>query len=358
VLFTSESFTKTWRLKNLGTCTWTPAYQIVFRDGEGYNGPASIPLGATVSPGATIEISINLTAPAAPGTYEGFWQLQDVTGKSFGVGPSAIDPLWVRINVIAQGPETSRPSPQPAESTTPTLIPSFEAPTSEVPTYDFVANQCSALWVNNLGSLPCPGTEDDSQGSITIVNRPGLEDGTIVPYPSLLAQPKAGEGGFIRGTYPEYLVQPGDSFRAIASCEADSPSCSAIFRLGYLDAAGAPHDLWAVGEFYDGKYTEVDIDLGNLAGVKVSFILEVQSLGAHPGNRALWVAPGIFRSPLPTPTASPTATPAWTSTPTPTLTPAATPTATPVPPAEEAPPSILEILQRFFENLLRSIFGG
>ena len=32
---------------------------------------------------------------------------------------------------------------------------------------------------------------------------------------------------------------------------------------------------WAVGEFYDQKYTQIDIDISALAGQKVKFILDV-----------------------------------------------------------------------------------
>ncbi|MBI3739709.1 MAG: hypothetical protein HY258_11730, partial [Chloroflexi bacterium] len=33
VIAPSTSFTKTWRLKNIGTCSWTPSYAVVFFSG-------------------------------------------------------------------------------------------------------------------------------------------------------------------------------------------------------------------------------------------------------------------------------------------------------------------------------------
>ena len=46
------TFTKTWRLKNIGTCTWTTSYTLVFDSGDadgchgfGGNFPSSVPPG-------------------------------------------------------------------------------------------------------------------------------------------------------------------------------------------------------------------------------------------------------------------------------------------------------------------------
>ncbi|RLC66117.1 MAG: hypothetical protein DRH97_07000 [Chloroflexi bacterium] len=35
-----DNFTKTWRLKNTGTCTWTSGYSLVFDHGDSMGGPA------------------------------------------------------------------------------------------------------------------------------------------------------------------------------------------------------------------------------------------------------------------------------------------------------------------------------
>ena len=46
-------FSKTWRLKNVGTCTWTTAYALVFDTGEKMGGPDLVSLPNTVTPGQT-----------------------------------------------------------------------------------------------------------------------------------------------------------------------------------------------------------------------------------------------------------------------------------------------------------------
>ena len=79
----NENFTKTWRLKNNGTCTWTPSYAVVFASGSSMSGPASQALTGNVNPGSTVDISINLTAPASNGDYTGNYRLRDAGGVLF-----------------------------------------------------------------------------------------------------------------------------------------------------------------------------------------------------------------------------------------------------------------------------------
>ncbi len=81
-----EHFTKTWRVQNIGTCPWTADYRFVFYQGDRMSGPDSIPAPAA-APGAQVEISVNLTAPTADGTYRSWWVMVDPTGKAFGQTP-------------------------------------------------------------------------------------------------------------------------------------------------------------------------------------------------------------------------------------------------------------------------------
>jgi hypothetical protein len=79
----NQTFTKTWRLKNTGTCSWTPSYAVAFSDGNSMNGPATQALVGNVNPGQTIDISMNLTAPATPGDYTGNYRLRNAAGLLF-----------------------------------------------------------------------------------------------------------------------------------------------------------------------------------------------------------------------------------------------------------------------------------
>jgi len=100
-----QSFVKTWRLQNSGSCTWSTDYVLVFVDGHRMGGPPSVPLRGTVAPGSTVDLSITLTAPAGDGAYEGKWQLRNTNGDLFGTGETAKgDSFWVRIAVSSPPP--------------------------------------------------------------------------------------------------------------------------------------------------------------------------------------------------------------------------------------------------------------
>ena len=96
-------FTKTWRIINGGTVTWTPAFSLVFQSGNQLGGPNSVPLTADVAPGGSIDISVNMVAPAEPGRYYSNWMMSDPRGTLFGLDPEAKFPIYVDITVSASG---------------------------------------------------------------------------------------------------------------------------------------------------------------------------------------------------------------------------------------------------------------
>jgi hypothetical protein len=96
-----DSFVKTWRLQNSGTCTWNTGYALVFQSGNNMSGPASVPFTGPVAPGSTVDLSANLTAPTSSGTYKGNWILRNDGGVIFGIGASANVAFWVQIVVGA-----------------------------------------------------------------------------------------------------------------------------------------------------------------------------------------------------------------------------------------------------------------
>jgi hypothetical protein len=96
----NDHFTKTWRLKNIGSCTWTSGYALVFDHGDQMGAPASQQLTTgTVAPGQTIDVSVDLLSPAADGTYQGYFKLKASDSSIFGIGASADGAFWVKIVV-------------------------------------------------------------------------------------------------------------------------------------------------------------------------------------------------------------------------------------------------------------------
>lgn len=106
------SFVKTWRLKNIGTCTWTPRYQLVFLSGDAMGALAANKLtGSNVPPNANLNVSVSLTSPDTLGTYQGYFKMRAPDGSIFGIEPNGSNPFWVLINVVY--PETDTPTPTP-----------------------------------------------------------------------------------------------------------------------------------------------------------------------------------------------------------------------------------------------------
>ena len=78
------TFTKTWRLRNIGTCTWTTSYSMVFDSGTQMGSTTSVPFHASVAPGGNIDLSVNMTAPNTAGHYIGYWKFKNANGAIFG----------------------------------------------------------------------------------------------------------------------------------------------------------------------------------------------------------------------------------------------------------------------------------
>jgi hypothetical protein len=95
----NTEFTKTWRLTNGGTGTWTPGFKLVFISGDALGGPASVSIGQTVLPGNSIDLSVKMKSPGTTKTYQGKWMLQTDKGTTFGLGANADGSFWVRIKV-------------------------------------------------------------------------------------------------------------------------------------------------------------------------------------------------------------------------------------------------------------------
>jgi hypothetical protein len=90
------AFTKTWRVKNTGTCTWTNEYTLVFLAGTRMSKPDPISLSLT-KPGDTLDISTNLTAPGQDNVYRSDFEIHNPGRTAIPIDKSTN--LWVIITV-------------------------------------------------------------------------------------------------------------------------------------------------------------------------------------------------------------------------------------------------------------------
>jgi len=259
------AFTKTWRLRNTGTCTWTTSYKLVFYTGSQMGAPASVNLPYSVAPGQTIDLSVGMTAPATAGTYQGDWMLQNASAVNFGIGAYANKSFWVKI-----------------------VVPGTSSSTG----YDFDANGASAVWTSGAGAIVYNGTDPNNAGVAKGVAAPVLENG-VTDGPGILVAPQNVYGGYIQGVFPEYVVQSGDHFTSIINCEYNATNCFVNFKLKYQIGSGPIQTLWSFAERYEGLYYNADVNLSSLVGQAVKFILYVDTAGYAYGDRAMWASPAI-----------------------------------------------------------------
>lgn len=303
------AFTKIWRLKNVGTCTWTTSYALVFVSGDSLGAPATVAVPTNVGPGQTVDLAVNMIAPSQTGRYRGFWKLRNASSVLFGIGPSADSNFYVDVNVTGY----------------------------TVTGYDLLASICEARWENESRDLPCPGSDGDDRGFVLALNAPKMENGRSQGN-GLLTHPERKTNGLISGKYPAFRIQSGDRFQAQIGCLYEANDCDMTFRLQYQIGNGAVRTLGQWREVYEGESYPINIDLSTLSGEKVKFILSVFANGSSHEDYAVWVNPRItrqssqpptatFTPPPPTTAAPPTAT--FTATSTLTITPSATLTSTP-----------------------------
>jgi hypothetical protein len=260
-------FTKTWRLKNAGVCTWTPGYALVFVEGDQMKASSVVDLLGDVKPGQTVDLSVKMVAPEGAGTYKGYWMLRNKSGNLFGLSPRGNEVFWVDIKV------------RKVETTT---------------AYKFVSHYCEAEWRSDAGALPCPGEEGDPAGFILKLDAPHVE-GRNEDEPALYTRPERVEDGWISGRFPGIDVKDGDRFEAVIGCLYAAESCDVRFQLDYEARDGFVHTLGSWHEVYDGKIWPIQVDLSELGGENVRFILRVEANGSPEEDRAFWLSPRITR---------------------------------------------------------------
>ena len=105
-----QPFTKQWRVRNTGTCTWDTRYRLVYVHGtkpEARMSGTPVQVTIPVRPGETYDIVQNLVTPLTAGVYQGFWQLQNGAGQVFG------ERLPVGIRVASSATATPGPTQTP-----------------------------------------------------------------------------------------------------------------------------------------------------------------------------------------------------------------------------------------------------
>ncbi len=257
-------FVKVWRLKNVGSCTWTKDYEITFDGGDKLGGSA-VSMPKNVSPGDVVDIAVPMKAPDDDGKYKGYWILRNENGTKFGVGSGADMSIWVQIRVSDAVPKTP---------------------------YDFTETFCSAEWKTDTHTLYCQGTSQGYSNYVIYTTSFQMETGKFEDEPAIIINVEQDQR--LRGIYPSYVVKTGDHFVSKIGCVEGSTDCKVKMMLRYkikgTDTSGILGE-WL--ETNDGKTTMIDIALDSLVDQDVIFILDMEAKSSSDTNEVFWFLPSI-----------------------------------------------------------------
>jgi hypothetical protein len=108
-----QTFTMTWRLQNVGKTTWTSGYRLRYYSGELFGAPREIALDRDVPPNDTVEIAVNMKAPAKLGKYRTDWVMSNESLFNFN------QPVFLEITVANAPTATVTVTVAPTATSTP-----------------------------------------------------------------------------------------------------------------------------------------------------------------------------------------------------------------------------------------------
>lgn len=181
------------------------------------------------------------------------------------------------------------------ELTTPVVAPEI--------VYDFVDNAGDAAWIGGppTTALPWPGAPDSDLGYARLTGGT-LETGGSIQGLCLETHPRWVEEGIIRGEYenfgdPDYVIQPGDHFRATIGMLQGAEEGVVTYRvMAILSESGGK---WILTEPHAyGEGIEVlSANLSTYTGESAAIILQVEAGAASTDDQACWIAAEILRYP-------------------------------------------------------------
>jgi Ig-like domain from next to BRCA1 gene/Glycosyl transferase family 2 len=186
-LYPSQTFTKTWLLKNTGICTWSTSYELTFTSGSEMSGSATA-IEESVEPGSEVEVLVSLTALSTAGIYTGYWRLANESGSAFGTSiyveiivstdadtltPTTTSTLTATSTAASS---TNTPTSTPAATSTPTTIPTSTAIKRATSTLTAIPTNTSASTSTSIPtSTPAPTGTSAFTNTLYPTNTPSSE---------------------------------------------------------------------------------------------------------------------------------------------------------------------------------------
>ncbi len=344
-----EKFVKTWRIKNTGTCDWGAGYTFSFVNGADL-GASRIDVPPTRALD-TVDISLNMEAPAAPGTYRSVWQLFAPDGSPFGeqclaeivvpqtcknpeislftAQPSAITAgqsatlqwqvsgakeITITPNVGQPGQSGSTLTVSPPETTQYTLtardgdcVSTAQVTVTvaqPVTLIDFIAAANTAIWQTDDGTPVAFGRDpraetppDPSLAYVLWRDNVTLQNGTTA---ARVLEIHPATAAFVQGRYIFNLaggVQPTDKIQLqMTFLNGTTASNGATYSVAFQPVGQSPIQLGAVALNPDGVIAARTFPLTDVpAGAQGEFILQANYGAEVNDSAAVWVVAALVR---------------------------------------------------------------
>jgi hypothetical protein len=183
----SQVFSKTWRIQNVGTCSWNSSYLLVFDHGDGMgvtSGYTQQLSTGVVNPDQMVDLTVSLKAPSTTGTFTGYWRLRDPNGGNFGITPAG-GAFIVKIKVVATTSVTLNPAVPGTESGTIRSdagpFPDFTAGESNAD----LTRTCETFLSYNISGIPTNSTITEVKfdfTAYTVIGNPFANLGVLNAY--------------------------------------------------------------------------------------------------------------------------------------------------------------------------------
>jgi len=209
VVVPGQRIDKVWRLRNIGSCTWGPGYAAVFVSGSQMSAPPMVSLPNT-PPGGVVDVGVTMFAPAAPGSYAGYWQLRNAAGVLFG--------RRFLVQVVVPSPVTPTPIPTPtAQASISFVADRTELAPGECATLRWDVENVAAVYLNDSGVVGHGSQSVCPTSTTTYVLRVQLRDGgtterSITITVNLPAVPKPSQIGPPDGSVFDYYPRVADFY--------------------------------------------------------------------------------------------------------------------------------------------------
>ncbi len=99
-IYANSPFTKVWRLKNTGSCTWNHDFAVIWIQGDLMGAETVVEFtDKAIAPGEYAMVEVSMRAPDKSGFYKGYWMMRG-DGAIFGIGNGGREWFWVDIQVL------------------------------------------------------------------------------------------------------------------------------------------------------------------------------------------------------------------------------------------------------------------